>query len=100
MKIENEGEYNLLESEAYILTIVKGLGIPKVITFGKHYQYKILVEECLGKNLQELWESDPFKNDPSGEQNIYIKDICLLAMQGLERLKHIHEKDNSSRYQT
>ena len=93
MKIEKEGEYDLLESEAYILTITKGLGIPKVITFGRHSQYKILVEECLGNNLQELWESGPFKNDPSGEQNIYIKDICLLAMQGLERLKHIHEKD-------
>ena len=101
MKIEKEGEYDLLESEAYILTITKGLGIPKVITFGKHYQYKILVEECLETNLQELWESCSFKNDPSGQKNTYIKDICLLAMQGLERLKHIHEKDiNSSRYQT
>jgi len=29
LKIEKDGKYNLLESEAYILTIVKGLGIPK-----------------------------------------------------------------------
>ena len=93
MKIEKEGEYDLLESEAYILTITKGLGIPKVITFGRHSQYKILVEECLGNNLQELWESGPFKNVPSGQKNTYIKDICLLAMQGLERLKHIHDKN-------
>jgi len=93
MKIEKEGKYNFLESETYILTIVKGLGIPKVITFGRHFQYKILVEECLGKNLQVLWESYPFKKDPNGKRNIYIKDICLLAIQGLERLKHIHDKD-------
>ena len=93
MKIEKEGKYNFLESETYILTIVKGLGIPKVITFGRHFQYKILVEECLGKNLQALWESYPFKKDPNGKRNIYIKDICLLAIQGLERLKHIHDKN-------
>ena len=35
LKIEKEGKYDLLESETYILTIVKGLGIPKVISFGK-----------------------------------------------------------------
>ena len=93
MKIEKEGKYNLLESEAYILTIVKGLGIPKVITFGRHSQYKILVEERLGNNLQVIWESNPFEKDPNGQKNIYLKDICLLAIQGLERLKHIHDKN-------
>ena len=72
MKIENEGEYNLLESEAYILTIVKGLGIPKVISFGKLSQYKILIEESLGNNLQVLWESSPFEKDPNGQKKIYI----------------------------
>ena len=93
MKIEKEGKYNLLESEAYILTIVKVLGIPKVITFGRHSQYKILVEERLGNNLQVIWESNPFEKDPNGQKNIYLKDICLLAIQGLERLKHIHDKN-------
>ena len=63
MKIEKEGKYDLLESEAYILTIVKELGIPKVITFGKLSQYKILIEESLGNNLQVLWESSPFEKD-------------------------------------
>ena len=26
-------------------------------------------------------------------KKIYINDICLLAIQGLERLKHIHDKN-------
>ena len=93
IKIEKEGNYNFLESEAYILMIVKGFGIPKIMSFGKVGHFKILVEEFLGKNLQTLWESCPFKIDPLGKKNTYIKDICLLAMQGLERLKHIHNKN-------
>ena len=93
IKIEKEGKYNFLESEAYILMIVKGIGIPKLMSFGKIGNYRILVEEFLGKNLETLWESCPFKNDPKGQNNKYIKDICLLAIQGLERLKHIHNKN-------
>ena len=52
-----------------------------------------LIEESLGNNLQVLWESSPFEKDPHGQKNLYLKDICLLAIQGLERLKHIHDKD-------
>ena len=93
IKIEKQGKYNFLESEAYILMIVKGIGIPKLMSFGNIGNYRILVEEFLGKNLETLWESCPFKNDPRGQNNKYIKDICLLAIQGLERLKHIHNKN-------
>ena len=93
IKIEKKGNFNLLESEAYFLTTVKGFGIPEIISFGKYGPFKILVEEFLGKNLQTLWESCPFKNDPKGQNNKYIKDICLLAIQGLERLKYIYDKN-------
>ena len=37
--------------------------------------------------------SGPFKKDPFGKNNTYIKDICLLAIQGIERLKYIHDKN-------
>ena len=93
IKIEKKGNYNLLESEAYILMTVKGLGIPKIISFGKYGPFKILVEELLGKDLDTLWESGPYKNDRFGQKNKYINDICLFAIQGLERLKYIHEKN-------
>ena len=93
IKIEKKGNFNLLESEAYFLTTVKGFGIPEIISFGKYGPFKILVEELLGKDIHTLWESGPYKNDRFGQKNKYIKDICLLAIQGLERLKYIHDKN-------
>ena len=93
IKIEKKANCNFLESEAYILTNVKGIGIPELISYGKYGPFKILIEEFLGKTISSLWKSGPFKKDPSGQKNKYIKDICLFAMQGLERLKHIHDKN-------
>ena len=93
IKIEKSTNYNLLESEAYILISVKGFGIPEVISFGKYGPFKILIEEFLGKDVLTLWKLGPFKDDPFGQKNKYIKDICLFAIQGLERLKYIHDKN-------
>ena len=61
MKTEKKSKCNLLESEAYILTCIKGFGIPQIISFGNHGPFKILIEELLGKNIRELWVSGPFK---------------------------------------
>ena len=93
IKIENTNKCNLLESETYILMNIKGFGIPKVISFGRFGYFRILIEELLGKDLHTIWESGPFKTDPLGKKNTYIKDICLIAIQGIERLKHIHDKN-------
>ena len=93
IKIEKKDKYNLLESEAYILMGIKGFGIPQIISFGKCGPFKILIEELLGKDLLNIWKSVPFKKDPWGHNNTFIKDICLLAIQGIERLKYIHEKN-------
>ena len=93
IKIEKQGNYNLLESEAYILMSVKGFGIPEIISFGKYGPFKILIEELLGKDIKIIWESGPIKKDPFGKNNTFIKDICLLAIQGIERLKYIHDKN-------
>ena len=55
IKIENRIENNnILESEAYILFYLKGLGIPNLISFGKRGKYNILVEELLGPSLGEI----------------------------------------------
>ncbi len=34
---------------------LKGIGIPKIISYGHYGQYNILVEELLGKTLGELF---------------------------------------------
>ena len=93
MKLAKADKFNFLDTEAYILMSVKGIGIPRIISYGRHGPFKILIEEFLGKDLQIIWSSCPFKNDPLGVNNTYLKDICLLAIQGIERLKHIHNRN-------
>jgi len=93
LKIEKKGKYELLEKEAYLLMHLKGFGIPEVISFGKYGNYKVLVEELLGPTVEDLWEKIAFKKDPFGRKNMFLKDICMLAIQGLDRLEFIHSKN-------
>ena len=93
LKIEKSNHLKLLESEAYFLLFLKGFGIPKIISYGKNGNYNILIEELLGQNLESLWEKYGFKEDPFVKKNKILKDICLLAIQGLERIKFIHSKN-------
>ena len=93
LKIEKKGKYELLETEAYLLMHLKGFGIPEVISFGKYGNYKVLVEELLGPTVEDLWEKIAFKKDPFGTKNMFLKDICILAIQGLYRLEFVHSKN-------
>ncbi len=55
MKFEKRiSKENLLESEAFLLFILKGFGIPKVITYGKSGLYNILIQELLGLSISDL----------------------------------------------
>jgi serine/threonine protein kinase len=86
LKLENrKSKFNILESEAYILMNVKGHGIPKVISYGHHNIYNVLVEELLGKSIGKIF-------DRMRANNFNLKDICMMAIQSLERLEHIHSK--------
>ena len=89
MKFENRsGEYNVLESEAYLLFYLKGFGIPKIITFGKSGNYNILIQKLLGLSINELWKLRKNKNEKE-----LLKNICMIALQCLDRLEYIHSKD-------
>ena len=72
----------LLESESFLLFSLKGIGIPKVLSFGHNKEYDILIMPLLGKSLKELYIS---KNS-----NFEFKDICLMSMQIIERIKWVH----------
>ena len=88
IKIENKITMkNILESEAYILFDLKGFGIPNLVSFGKNRKYNILVEELLGPTLNDLLKLRQIKN------GFPIKDICMIALQGLDRLEFIHSKN-------
>jgi len=78
------GKYALLQSEAYFLLLLKGFGIPRFISFGKYSNYKILVEELLGPSLFLIWNNKNIKTR--------LSDICLIALQCLDRLEYIHSK--------
>ena len=83
LKFEKTGQkYNFLESEAYYLLLLKGEGIPKIISYGKITGFKVIVEELLGESIYLLWNNESFdiKNK--------INDLCLVALQCLDRLKY------------
>ena len=75
----------LLEDEAFLLYSLRGFGIPTVLSYGKTKAYNILVLPLLGKSLLDLFI---IKN-----KNIHINDICLIAIQILERIEWIHSNN-------
>ena len=82
---ERKNSKTTLEREAYILYYLKGPGLPEVISFGKTRRYNILIQTLLGRSLYELY------NDC--DKKFSLKDICMIAIQLLERLEYIHSKN-------
>jgi len=88
LKIEKKiSKFNLLESETYMLYYLKGFCIPKLISYGKSGHFNILIEELLGLSIQAIW------NQKNTKKKYKIKDICMIAIQCLDRLEYIHSKD-------
>ena len=75
---------NFLESEAYFLYYLRNFGIPEIKTFGTYKRYKILVQTLLGESIGNLILNK--------QNNVNLKDICMLAIQLLDRLEFIHSK--------
>ena len=85
IKLENKVTgNNTLTNECYILLDLEGYGIPEILSFGHSGKYNVLIEELLGKSLQELYELN--------DNEIPLKDICMISIQILERLQYIHSK--------
>ena len=86
MKTEKKTSYNnSLETEAYYLLILKGLGIPELISYGQNAKYNILIETLLNKSLFDMFIR------PKKPCN--ITDVCFIALQLIERLEFIHSKN-------
>ena len=85
IKIEKlQNNESSLKQEAYILFLLKGPGIPSVISFGISCKYHILVEELLGESIKTIFNKNKKFN---------IKDTCMFAIQALERIEYIHSKN-------
>jgi casein kinase 1 len=77
-------ENPLLETEAYTLYNLKGLGIPSVISYGYFGKYNVLVQTLLGKSLNRIWLEN--------NKKLNLKDICMIAIQTLDRIEFVHSK--------
>ena len=87
IKCEKIGEkFDNLESEAYTLLLLKSFGIPKLITYGRVSGFKVLIEELLGKTINFVF------NELINNKN-KLNDICLFALQCIDRLEFIHSKN-------
>jgi serine/threonine protein kinase len=75
-----------LEREAYFQFYLRGIGIPKVISFGKSRKYNILVETLLGKPINKLFQlNNNFESK--------MKDMCMAAIQIIDRIEFVHSKN-------
>ena len=89
MKFEKiKGKYNLLESETYYLIYLKGFGIPKIITYGKNNYFNILIQELLGLSIHQIWKINKIVTKKE-----LLKNICMIALQCIDRLEYIHSKN-------
>ena len=86
MKVEKRNaKTKYLQSETNTLTLLKNFGIPKVISFGYSKNNTILIETLLGKSLlSKIKETN---------KGLELIDLCLCAIQILDRIKWIHSKN-------
>ena len=82
---EAQPEISVLKQETYILMLLKGPGIPSVISYGKKDRYNILVENLLGNSMEKIWKER--------NKRLNLKDICMFAIQALERIEYVHKKN-------
>ena len=77
---------SLLKAESDIMMILKGPGIPRIISYLEEGDYNIMIMELLGKSLEGLLKQSPGKK-------LSLKTVCLLGIEMLKILKYIHDKN-------
>jgi len=88
IKIEPKGtkkKKGILETESYYLNLLKSSGIPIIKQIGYYNNNIISIQMNLGLSLSKIF--DKFYHCFS------IKDITMIAIQILERIKFIHSKN-------
>ena len=75
----------ILESEAFLLYSIAGIGIPEVKSFGKVKNYNILVEPLLGRSLFDIFSRN--------NKEMPVEDVCLIGKQVIDRIEWVHSKN-------
>ena len=79
---QNEGQ-NLLESEATIMSYLKGPNIPLIKSFGYSGEYNVLVMQLLDLSLEDIFNK---------REKFSIKTTAMLGYQMINVLQFIHDK--------
>ena len=75
----------ILETESYYLNYLKSQGIPSIQKIGYFRNNIISIQSLLGLSLTQLFIKNFGK--------LKLKDIALISIQLLERIKYIHSKN-------
>ena len=78
-----------LETEAYRLIYLQGPYIPKIICYGNNHTHNILVQELLGRSLENLFNSC--------NKKFSLKTVCVLGIEMIKRIRYIHNKHHIHR---
>ena len=86
IKIEKreKNDPGTLETEAYRLIYLQGEGIPKIYCYGNNQSHNLLVEELLGKSLEDIFNSC--------NKRFSLKTVCVLGIEMIKRIQFVHSK--------
>lgn len=85
IKVFHENDKNLLKSEVFNIMSLKGFGFPQLLSCGRIKNHNLLIETLLGKSLEKIFIEN--------NKKFTLTDICLIAIQVIERIKWIHSKN-------
>ena len=84
MKFESRAEgQNLLETEATIMSYLKGPNIPFIKSFGYNEEYNILVMQLMGKSLEDIINI---------RHKFSVKTTAMIGYQMISVLQYIHDR--------
>ena len=84
LKFESRSEgQNLLETEATIMSYLKGPNIPYIKSFGYNKEYNILVMELMGKSLDDIINI---------RKKFSVKTTAMIGYQMINVLQYIHDR--------
>ena len=78
-----------LEIETRRLLYLQGEGIPKIYCYGNNQTHNILIQELLGRSLEDIFNSC--------NKKFSLKTVCVLGIEMLKRIRYVHSKHHIHR---
>jgi len=78
-----------LEIETRRLLYLQGDGIPKIYCYGNNQTHNILIQELLGRSLEDIFNSC--------NKKFSLKTVCVLGIEMLKLIKYVHSKHHIHR---